>query len=68
MEKIKIYPEWNVNIQATIKECFVAVIKIYPEWNVNRDVAFIRKAYETIKIYPEWNVNIASNISNRLND
>ena len=32
---IKIYPEWNVNMDSEDKEFIRDLIKIYPEWNVN---------------------------------
>ena len=35
---IKIYPEWNVNIESEDSEKTVYGIKIYPEWNVNFDL------------------------------
>ena len=33
--KIKIYPEWNVNLDICYQKGYVDYIKIYPEWNVN---------------------------------
>ena len=32
---IRIVPEWNVNIQATLKNGWTGTIRIVPEWNVN---------------------------------
>ena len=32
---IKIYPEWNVNVEDREEEKKYLLIKIYPEWNVN---------------------------------
>ena len=33
---IKIYPEWNVNVELRWLLVLSQFIKIYPEWNVNR--------------------------------
>ena len=37
MRKIKIYPEWNVNVEIVDKIFMIGEIKIYPEWNVNQN-------------------------------
>ncbi len=35
---IKIYPEWNVNLNSNLLPTSIIVIKIYPEWNVNEEL------------------------------
>ncbi|MDU5215085.1 MAG: hypothetical protein E6190_05235 [Finegoldia magna] len=37
LQDIKIYPEWNVNVQTKFMMYLYNAIKIYPEWNVNTD-------------------------------
>ena len=43
--EIKIYPEWNVNLDFVQRLSVLDIIKIYPEWNVNLKNLIIKEKF-----------------------
>ena len=55
--KIRIEPDWNVNIYIVVNRTRVLSIRIEPDWNVNEEYKETLMNAIKIRIEPDWNVN-----------